>query len=174
MAAVSVKPGTGLLRLDPAMERNLVFPVERETVGGSGARRIPSPEKPDRQPGRSPCPVSVSPSCNFFKHRVRAGRLVVAPESPSSLKTILHLARLSAALVVCRDSGIAVFHAPIMGQQNGTAQALFLPALISVPKPTLFETGRAHEFREDGLSSLGFFAVQTLLDCPFHVVNHVF
>src|SRR5712691_928172 len=34
--------------------------------------------------------MSVSPDSSFFKQRSRAGRLVVAPETPSSLNTVLH------------------------------------------------------------------------------------
>lgn len=39
--------------------------------------------------------MSVSPSCNIFRQRSRAGRFVVAPDS-SSLKIFLHPARCNA------------------------------------------------------------------------------
>jgi hypothetical protein len=41
--------------------------------------------------------ISVSPSCNALRQRSRAGRFVVAPDKPSSLKTVLHPARFKAA-----------------------------------------------------------------------------
>jgi hypothetical protein len=41
--------------------------------------------------------VSVSPCSSFFKQRRRAGRLLTAPDMPSSLKIVLHPARFSAA-----------------------------------------------------------------------------
>ena len=41
--------------------------------------------------------MSVSPCSSFFKHRSRAGRFVVAPDNPSSLKMVLHPAFFSAA-----------------------------------------------------------------------------
>ena len=44
--------------------------------------------------------VRVSPGCKVFRERARAGRLIVVPDSPSSLKTVLHPARLKA--VSCR------------------------------------------------------------------------
>ena len=41
--------------------------------------------------------MSVSPSCDALRQRSRAGRLVVAPDKPSSLKSVLHPARFKAA-----------------------------------------------------------------------------
>jgi len=41
--------------------------------------------------------ISVSPCSSFFRQRRRAGRFVVAPESPSPLKTVWHPAFFSAA-----------------------------------------------------------------------------
>jgi predicted ATP-dependent Lon-type protease len=41
--------------------------------------------------------MSVSPCSSFFKQRSRAGRLVVAPDRPSSLNTVLHPAFFNAA-----------------------------------------------------------------------------
>jgi hypothetical protein len=59
--------------------------------------------------------MSVSPGSSFFRQRCKAGRLVVAPDKPSSLKMVLQPAFFSAAscragVVVRRDAGITVFH----------------------------------------------------------------
>jgi len=42
-------------------------------------------------------PLSVSPCSSFFRQRRRAGCFVVAPDKPSPLKTVWHLAFFSAA-----------------------------------------------------------------------------
>jgi len=41
--------------------------------------------------------MSVSPSSNALRKRSSAGRLVVAPDKPSSLKSVLHPARFKVA-----------------------------------------------------------------------------
>ena len=41
--------------------------------------------------------MSVSPCSSFFKQRSKAGRLIVGPDRPSSLKTVLHPAFCRAA-----------------------------------------------------------------------------
>jgi hypothetical protein len=41
--------------------------------------------------------ISVSPCSSFLRQRSRAGRFVVAPDSPSSLKTVWHPAFFNAA-----------------------------------------------------------------------------
>jgi hypothetical protein len=49
-----------------------------------------------------------------------------------------------AVLVVGRDAGIAVFHAPIVGQTLGTSKSAFLAALRIVPKLTLCDQETAN------------------------------
>ena len=64
--------------------------------------------------------MSVSPLWSFFKQRSRAGRLVVAPEIPSSLNRVLHPAFFEGhelqgwILVVGDDARIAEFHALVL------------------------------------------------------------
>ena len=65
--------------------------------------------------------MSVSPVCKVLRQRSRAGRFVVAPDMPSSLKMgLLHPARRKAAscksciLVFGRYAGVTVFHSLIL------------------------------------------------------------
>jgi hypothetical protein len=72
--------------------------------------------------------MSVSPCSSFFRQRSRAGRFVVAPDNPSSLKNGLASGLLQCrelqggVLVVGRYAGMAVFHRPILNLTFDTRQ----------------------------------------------------
>ena len=76
-----------------------------------------------------------------------SGRFVVAPDYAFVFEKRLAPGPLQCrqlhggVLIIGRDAGIAVFHACIMGQQNGTLQGLLLLLAVFVPKLTLLRNG---------------------------------
>ena len=70
--------------------------------------------------------ISVSPALSVLRQRSRAGRLIVAPDNPSSVKIFLHRSLFQRGalqvrvLVFCRYPRVTVFH---LGRASGSSRA---------------------------------------------------